>query len=109
MPGSDDLRSTGSCASAARLVIGLRIDAGEMLRPAGRRHRMRDRAGKPREQVLLARGGIAGFERVEMVGGHVGSATFLYRPIAPMRSSNEPPRPAMLIETYDTPPDTIRL
>ena len=45
-----------------------RIDAGEMLRPAGRGHRARDLRGQPREQILLARGGIAGFERVEEVG-----------------------------------------
>ena len=46
---------------------GLRIDAGEMLRPAGRGHRVRDLRGQPREQVPLARGGIAGFEGVEVV------------------------------------------
>ena len=67
-PSSADLRSTGSFASAARLVDRLRIDAGEMLRPAGRGHRMRDRGGQPREQVVFARCGIAGFEGVEVIG-----------------------------------------
>ena len=38
-PSSADLRSTGSFASAARLVIAFGSIAGEMLRPAGRGHR----------------------------------------------------------------------
>jgi hypothetical protein len=55
-----------------RLAIGdrARIDAGEMFLPARRFQRMRDLIGQTGKQVALARGGVAGFESVEMLGGH---------------------------------------
>ena len=43
------------------------LDAGQVLRPARRGHCVRDDLRQPREQVALARGGIAGFEGVVMV------------------------------------------
>jgi hypothetical protein len=58
-PSSDDLRNSG-----------FRVDARKMFRPAGRRHRKRDLRRQAREQLLLARGGIAGFEGVVVFGHH---------------------------------------
>ena len=60
--GRSDLRSSGSFASAAREVTALRIDAGEMLRPAGRGHRARDQRRAAARKIALALRRIAGFE-----------------------------------------------
>ena len=49
---------------------GLRIDALEMRRPAGRRHSTRDNLRHARELLMLARGRIAGFKRIVMLGSH---------------------------------------
>ena len=52
---------------------GFRIDAGEVLRPAGRRHCARDLCRQSREQIVLAGRRVAGFKGVEVVR-HEGSA-----------------------------------
>ena len=45
-----------------------RIDAGQMIGPAGRRHRQRDGVRQPAEQIVLARHPVAGLERIVVIG-----------------------------------------
>jgi hypothetical protein len=49
-------------------IDSFRIDPGQLLGPARRRHCADDNFGHPREQLALARGGVAGFEGVVVFG-----------------------------------------
>src|SRR5258705_326598 len=85
----------------------LRIERGEMFRPAGGRHRVRDRSGETREQILFARRQIAGFESVEVVS-HASphSCPLFHRDSRPKPSSTSPNGIAMMAPNM-TPINTL--
>jgi hypothetical protein len=70
-PSSADLRSSGSCASAARPVTDFASVPARCLAQPGALIARAICAGRRANRSFLARGGIAGFEGVEMVGHHL--------------------------------------